>query len=98
MHMDSNLSISLNLLRCGNKSAGREDNVGVAGAGATVANVGAVGVDESYDGDGRRDLLRDGPEYGGGGGGEDDGGDEGDGGGEVDGGGDGDGDGDAATH
>ncbi|GJX12875.1 hypothetical protein Tco_0204633 [Tanacetum coccineum] len=102
MHMDSNLSIALNLLRSGNKSAGREDNVDVAGAsvdvGATVANVGTTGVgdlhllrddltdggDESYNGDGRRDLLRDGPECGGDGGGEDDDG--------------GEGDGDAATH
>ncbi|GKD37114.1 hypothetical protein Tco_1257321 [Tanacetum coccineum] len=79
-------------------------------AGATIANVGAAGVgdlhllqdgltdggDESYDGDGRRDLLWDGPECGGDGGGEDAGGGEGDGGGEVDGG--GNGDGDVATH
>ncbi|GJW82000.1 hypothetical protein Tco_0145975 [Tanacetum coccineum] len=63
LHMDSNLSIALNLLRSGNKSAGREDNVDVAGAsvdvGATVANVGTTGVGDLH-------LLRDGLTDGGG--------------------------------
>ncbi|GJX12874.1 hypothetical protein Tco_0204632 [Tanacetum coccineum] len=75
-------------------------------AGVTATNVGAAGVgdlhllcdgstdggDESDDGDGRQDLLRDGRECGGDDSGKDVGGGEDDGGGEVDGGGDDDGD------
>ncbi|GKA82596.1 hypothetical protein Tco_0789344 [Tanacetum coccineum] len=72
----STLLINPNLLRGGKKSAGMDDSAGAASANS--ANAGAAG-----------DLLRDGPECIGNGGGDDDGsGDHGDGG----------GDGDAATH